>query len=80
VSLGAPHEARGAAEVAGTFSGRAQVAQLVLVNGVAAAAWAPRGQPRVVFAFTITRGKITGIDMLAEPELLRQLDVAFPAR
>jgi RNA polymerase sigma factor (sigma-70 family) len=80
VSLGAPREARGAAEVAGTFSGRAQVAQLVLVNGVAAAVWAPRGQPRVVFAFTITRGKITRIDMLAEPELLRQLDVAFPER
>jgi RNA polymerase sigma-70 factor (ECF subfamily) len=80
VSLGAPREARGAAEVAGTFSGRAQVAQLALVNGVAAAVWAPRGQPRVVFAFTITRGKITRIDMLADAELLRQLDVAFPAR
>ena len=41
---------------------------------------ARREQPRVVFAFTITRGKITRIDLLAEPELLRQLDVAFPER
>jgi RNA polymerase sigma-70 factor (ECF subfamily) len=41
---------------------------------------ARRAQRRVVFAFTITRGKITRIDLLAEPELLRQLDVAFPER
>jgi DNA-directed RNA polymerase specialized sigma24 family protein len=41
---------------------------------------ARREQPRVVFAFTITRGKITRIDLLAEPELLHQLDVAFPER
>jgi RNA polymerase sigma factor (sigma-70 family) len=80
VSMGAPREARGAAEVAGTFSGRAQVARLALLNGVAGAVWTRGGQPRVVFAFTITRGKITRIDLLAEPELLRQLDVALPAR
>jgi RNA polymerase sigma factor (sigma-70 family) len=80
VSMGAPREARGAAQVAGTFSGRAQVARLVVVNGVAAAVWAPGGEPRVVFAFTITRGKISRIDMTAEPELLSHLDVAFPAR
>jgi RNA polymerase sigma factor (sigma-70 family) len=75
VQLGASAEVRGAVAVAGTFSGRARVAQLALVNGIAGAMWAPGGQPRVVFGFTITGGKITAIDLLADPERLRQLDL-----
>jgi hypothetical protein len=56
--------------------GRAgQAARLALVNGVAGAMWATGGQPRVVFGFSITGGKITAIDMLADPERLRQLDL-----
>src|SRR5215471_10379357 len=80
VGMGAARQVHGAADVAGVFSGRAEAARLALVNGVAGAVWARAGQPRVIFAFAITRGKITSIDMLAEPEVLRQLDVAFPAR
>jgi RNA polymerase sigma-70 factor (ECF subfamily) len=38
--------------------------------------WAPGGRPRVVFGFTITHGKIVEIDILADPERLRQLDLA----
>lgn len=45
------------------------------MNGAAGAVWAPGGRPRVVFSFTITHGKITGIGMLADPERLRQLDL-----
>jgi RNA polymerase sigma-70 factor (ECF subfamily) len=41
------------------------------------AVWAPGGRPRVVFGFTITRGKIVEIDLLADPARLRQLDLAF---
>ncbi len=37
---------------------------------------APGGRPRVVFGFTITRGKIVEIDLVADPERLRQLDLA----
>ena len=58
------------------FSGRARAAQPALVNGVAGAVWAPGGEPRVVFGFTITHGKIVAIDLLADPERLRELDVA----
>ncbi len=61
--------------VARQFSGRAQFAQTALVNGAAGAVWAPRGQPRVVFGFTITRGKIVEIDLIADPERLRQIDL-----
>jgi hypothetical protein len=39
--------------------------------------WAPGGRPRVVFEFAITGGKIVEIDLVAEPERLRQLDLAI---
>src|SRR5436305_2614807 len=45
VRAGAPGEARGAVAVAGTFSGRARVAQPALVDGMAGAVWAPGGRP-----------------------------------
>jgi RNA polymerase sigma-70 factor (ECF subfamily) len=73
----ASQEVRGAAAVADTFSGRARAARLALIDGVAGAAWAPGGQPRVVFAFTIAHGKIVRIDLLADPERLRELDLAI---
>ena len=47
-----------------------------LVDGVPGAVWAPGGQPRVVFAFTIRGGRIVAIDILADPERLRRLDLA----
>jgi hypothetical protein len=77
VHAGASREVRGAAAVADTFSGRARFAQPALVNGAAGAVWAPGGRPHVVFGFTITRGKIVEIDLLADPERLHQLDLAI---
>jgi len=77
VRAGASREVRGAAAVAETFSGRARFAQPALVNGAVGAVWAPGGRPRVVFEFTITRGRIVEIDLVAEPERLRQLDLAI---
>jgi hypothetical protein len=74
---GLSREVRGAPAVADTFSGRARAAQPALVNGAAGAVWAPRGRPRVVFGFAIARGKIVEIDILADPERLRQLDLAI---
>jgi len=76
VVAGASTEVRGAAAVAGTFSGRARFAQAALVNGAVGAVWAPGGKPRVVFGFTIARGKIVKIDLVADPDRLRQLDLA----
>jgi RNA polymerase sigma factor (sigma-70 family) len=76
VHAGASREVRGAPAVARQFSGRAREAQPALVNGAVGLVWAPGGRPRVVFGFTITRGKIIAIDLVADPERLRQLDVA----
>jgi RNA polymerase sigma factor (sigma-70 family) len=75
VQLGVSKEIRGAAAVAGRFAGGARAARLALVDGAAGAVWASGGQPRVVFSFTITDGKVVAIDLLADPERLAQLDL-----
>ena len=79
VLMGATQEVRGAADVAGTFAGRARVARLALVNGAPGAVWTQHGEPRVVFTFTISRGKIAAIDLLADPEHIRGLDLVVLA-
>ena len=65
-------EIRGAARVAETFSGRAKAAQPALINGIAGAAWAPAGKPRVAFAFEIVGGRIVGIEIVADPARVAQ--------
>src|SRR6266508_1157426 len=70
---------RGAAAVAGqalTYSGGARFAQPALVNGAAGVVLAPRGRPFAVMGFTVRGGKIVEIDILADPERLRRLDLA----
>jgi RNA polymerase sigma factor (sigma-70 family) len=74
---GTPAEIHGAAAVAAQFSGRAQAIRPALLNGAAGAAWASGGRLRIAFAFTITNGKITAIDIVADPEQLDRLDVEF---
>jgi RNA polymerase sigma-70 factor (ECF subfamily) len=77
--FGAEALATGADAVAGQFSGRAQVAKSALLDGRAGAVWAPGGTPRVAFRFTIedtpAGTRITGIELLADPETLARLDV-----
>jgi RNA polymerase sigma-70 factor (ECF subfamily) len=76
VQVGADAEVRGAAAVAGTFAGRAQVARPALVEGVPGAVWAPGGRPRVAFAFSFAGGRIAAIELVADPERLRQVELA----
>ena len=56
---------------------RARFAQPALVNGAVGATWAPDGRPHAVFGITIVRGKIVEIDIIADPERIRQLDVTI---
>jgi RNA polymerase sigma factor (sigma-70 family) len=77
-SSGAPSfapELRGAQAVADCFKGRAREALPALVDGLAGAAWAPRGRPRTVFAFTLVHGRIAAIDVIMDPARLGELDV-----
>jgi len=55
---------------------RARVTQLALVNGSVGLAMAPRGNLFLVLSFTITDEGITEIDIIAEPERVRGLDLA----
>jgi RNA polymerase sigma-70 factor (ECF subfamily) len=74
--MGADREARGARAVAETFAGRARVAQPALINGEPGLVWAQAGRPRVVFAFTFAGGKIVTIDLIADEQRIRDLDLA----
>ena len=79
VRAGVSREVRGApavAEQALTFARLAPFAQPALVNGAAGVVTAPGGKPYAVMGFTVARGKIVEIDILADPARLRQLDLA----
>jgi RNA polymerase sigma factor (sigma-70 family) len=77
VPAGASREVRGAAAVAKRAAkGRARAARPALVNGEVGVVVAPRGRLLMVLGFTISGGKIVEIDAIADPERLRQLDLA----
>jgi RNA polymerase sigma factor (sigma-70 family) len=71
--LGAVGGIQGADAVAAQFAGRARAAQPALVDGTPGAAWAPHGSPRVAFRFTISDRKIVAIDIVADPERMRDV-------
>ncbi len=70
---GAGVVARGAAAA----SVRAAVTQLALVNGGIGLVMADEGRPSVVLAFTFKDGRIVEIDVIADRERLRGLDLAI---
>jgi Sigma-70, region 4 len=75
VLAGARPDVRGASAVAEQLVRARGAAQPALVDGLAGAVWAPDGTPRLVFDFTILRGRIVAIDVIADPDRLRRLDV-----
>jgi RNA polymerase sigma factor (sigma-70 family) len=75
VLMGATALVRGARGVAEQFSGRARVTQRALVGGTPGLVWAPGGRPRVAFSFTVEDGRIVAIDLLADPERLREVEL-----
>jgi|ERR1700730_4922990 len=69
----------GAAAVAGRAAMFAQPSRLirpVLVNGAAGVVQTVRGRPVSVLGFTVSHGKITEINVMADPERLQRLDLA----
>ena len=74
VKAGAEGLVTGIDAVARTFSGRAKFAEPALIDGVPGAIWAPGGAPRVVFAFTVRGGVVTGIELLADPQTLELIE------
>jgi RNA polymerase sigma factor (sigma-70 family) len=79
VTAGAPREVRGAriwAKQALAFSRAIRFAQPALVNGTVGVVVAPRGRLFRVLTFAVAGGRITQVDVIAEPEHLRQLSLA----
>jgi RNA polymerase sigma-70 factor (ECF subfamily) len=68
------------AEQALTFARLALSAQPALVNGAAGiVSRGPGGRPFSVMGFTVVGGRIVEIDILADPERIRRLDLALDA-
>ncbi|MEV5599790.1 sigma-70 family RNA polymerase sigma factor [Streptomyces sp. NPDC052496] len=76
---GRPAEARGARAVSEeivVFGRDAHVAEPVLIDGVVGIAVAPYGRLRLALTVTTARERITGYELIADPNRLRQLDLA----
>src|SRR5256714_628840 len=69
-------EVRGAQAVAKLFSGRAQAARAALVNGAVGVVVAPRGRLFLVLGLKISAGKISEVEVIADPARLRRPDPA----
>jgi RNA polymerase sigma-70 factor (ECF subfamily) len=76
-SSGAPALVLGAHSVASTFSGRAKAAVAAVIDGFAGAAWAPGGQPKVLFDFIIDDDVVIAIDMTADPDRIADLRITL---
>ena len=68
-------EVRGGRAVANALVGRAQAAQLALIDGSPGAVWAPGGRPRAIFAFRVVGDTVTEIEIVTDPGTVAALDV-----
>ena len=73
--IGSVGETHGSPLVARFFSGRAQGALAADIDGIPGAVVAVGGRTRIAIEFIILRDRIVGIDAIADPEQLGQLDV-----
>jgi RNA polymerase sigma-70 factor (ECF subfamily) len=77
-----PRILRGARAVASgaiAFQTFGYVGRRALVNGAPGVVTFADGEPRTLVGFTVTRGKIVEMDILADPARLRRLDLSFLA-
>jgi RNA polymerase sigma-70 factor (ECF subfamily) len=75
LKFGGARPAAGAAAVAEQLYLRAKTLRLAQIDGRIGAAWASDGKPRVVFDFTLGHGRISAVDIIADPDHIEQLDV-----
>jgi RNA polymerase sigma-70 factor (ECF subfamily) len=74
---GAPAELRGAAAIAErAIKGGARAAQRALIDGEVGVVVAPRGKLLMLLKFTVADGKIVEMEAIADPDRLRQVDLA----
>lgn len=68
-------EVRGRHAVANALVGRAQAAQLALIDASPGAVWAPGGRPRAIFAFRVIGDTIIEIEIVTDPVAMAALPV-----
>lgn len=68
-------EVDGADAVARIFSGRAAAARPALIDGTVGAAYAVAGRPVSVFRLAIVGDRIIGVEVVADPSRVAELDV-----
>jgi RNA polymerase sigma factor (sigma-70 family) len=76
-AMGTDSEVRGADAVGKMFAGRAKAARPATVGGEPGLVWAQGGVPQVAFVFTVARGQIVEIELVADPERIAELNLAF---
>lgn len=75
--MGNVGELRGAPAIAEAFKGRAQAAELALIDGELGFVVRIKGELRIVGALTIADGVIVAIDAIADPDHLARLDYSI---
>ena len=68
-------EVHGGWAVANIMVGRAQAAQIALIDGMPGAVWAPGGRARAIFAFRLVGTIITDIEIVTDPSVVAELPV-----
>jgi RNA polymerase sigma factor (sigma-70 family) len=74
IAMGTEPVYAGADAVAGRFNG-VRGAAPVTIDGWSAAAWVHHRDVKVAFLFTVVDGLITGVDLVADPDVLGRMDV-----
>ena len=80
IALGAPAVLVGPRDVASRFSGGAKAARTALLDGQAGLVWMQGGQTKVAFDFTLVDGQVTRIEMIADPDVLGEIDIEVVGR
>jgi RNA polymerase sigma factor (sigma-70 family) len=75
IAMGAPASLVGSNDVALRFSGGAKAARTALLDGLAGLVWSQGGTPKVAFDFTVVAGKVTKIEMIADLDVLEEIDI-----
>lgn len=80
IVMGAPASLTGPHDVATRFSGGAQAARTVLLDGLAGLVWSQGGTTKVAFDFTVVAGIVTKIEMIADPDVLEEIEIEVLGR
>ena len=68
-------ELRGARAVAATFSGRARLTKLALVDGGYGAVFSVGGKPWAVFGFSVVDDRIVEVEIMADAVTLERVEI-----